>query len=72
MITSLTAEVVDLIENKLGGVALLATGIVDLLAGQHLGSAVDVTLVTAGAASLGVHLTGAGSSTAPAPGAPAS
>lgn len=46
----------DVVRFNLGGLVSVAVGIVDLLSGQHLGVAVDTTLLVAGVGALGVHV----------------
>lgn len=46
----------DVVRFSFAGVVALAAGVVDAATGQHLGGALDTTLVVAGLAALGLHV----------------
>lgn len=56
MVRLLASHAADVVRFRFDGLVVLAAGIVDAVAGQHLGSSLDIALVTAGVAALGLHL----------------
>lgn len=53
LVASLSA---DLVRFNLGGLVAVAVGVVDLVSGSRLGTGVDSTLLIAGLAALGIHI----------------